>query len=151
MDVVECLLMFLQGWGEMLFFYDRGERWLVWCWSSEEARHPPRLSVNVQLPFEEVAVGERTTDLRMLAGHKVTHTVSTQSASQSNSSQARDYGGPQQGQDRNMSAPWRFSWFIMPNTKPGWWKNSAVVSTIISQSGSTTYAVTEWILISTGF
>lgn len=79
------------GW---FFHYDRGEHWLVWCWTSEEARHPPRLSVNVQLTFEEVAMGEGTTDLRIFAGHKVTHSVSTQSASQSNSSQARDHGVP---------------------------------------------------------
>lgn len=50
-------------------------------------------------------MGEGTTDLHILAGHKVTHSVSNQSASQINTSQARDHGGAQQGQDRNMSRP----------------------------------------------
>lgn len=46
-----------------------------------------------ELTFEEAAVGERATDLRIFAGHKVTHSVSTLSASQSNSSQAPDHWG----------------------------------------------------------
>lgn len=74
--------------------------------------------MNVQLTFEEVAVGEGTTDLRIFAGHKVTHNVSTDSASQSNSSQARDHRGPRQGQERNMSPLWRLLWFIMTNLNP---------------------------------
>lgn len=73
--------------------------------------------MNVQLTIEEVTMGDATTDLCIFAGHKVTHSVSNQSASQSNSSQARDHGVPQQGQDRNMSPLWRFLWFIMPNVK----------------------------------
>lgn len=52
-----------------------------------------RLSENVQLTFEEIAMGEGTTDLRIFAGHKVAHNASTQSDSQSESSQARDHGG----------------------------------------------------------
>lgn len=75
--------------------------------------------MNVQLTFVNVAVGDGTTDLWIFAGHKVTHSVSTQSASRRNSSQAtREHGGAQQGQDRNMFPLWRFIWFIMPNMKP---------------------------------
>lgn len=91
--VCECLCECMQTWEGFYFTLTEGEHWLVWCWTSEEARHPLRLSVNVELTFEEVAVGEGTTDLWILAGHKVTHSVSTQSASQNNSSQARDWGG----------------------------------------------------------
>lgn len=74
-----------------------------------------RLSDNVQLTFEEIAMGEGTTDLRIFAGHKVAHNASTQSDSQSESSQARDHGGAQQGQDRSMSPLWRILWFICLN------------------------------------
>lgn len=48
-----------------------------------------RLSENVQLTFEEIAMGEGTTDLRIFAGHKVAHNASTQSGSQS----SRSWGG----------------------------------------------------------
>lgn len=48
-----------------------------------------RLSENVQLTFEEIAMGEGTTDLWIFAGHKVAHNASTQSGSQS----SRSWGG----------------------------------------------------------
>lgn len=62
-------------------------------------------------------MGEGTTDFWILARHKVTRSVSTDSASQSTSRQAKDYRGPQQGQVRNMSSLLRFL-SIMPNTFP---------------------------------
>lgn len=58
------------GVGGVYFTLTEGEHWLVWCWTSEEARHPLRLSVNVELTFEEVAMGEGTA-LWIFPGHKV--------------------------------------------------------------------------------
>lgn len=52
-----------------------------------------RLSENVQLTFEGITMGAGTTDLRIFAGHKVAHNVSTPRDSQRKSSQARDHGG----------------------------------------------------------
>lgn len=63
-------------------------------------------------------MGERTTDLRVFAGHKVTHTVSTQNASRAARAKLEIMGGPQQGQDGNMCALRRVLWFIMPNMIP---------------------------------
>lgn len=95
-------------------------------------------------------MGEGTTDLRIFGGHKVTHSVSTQSASQGNSSQARDHREPRQGQDRNMSPSLEV--FMVYNAKCQTLAvtdttlmktNSAVISPIISQSGRTAYALIE--------
>lgn len=106
--------------------------------------------MNVQLTFEEFAVGEGTTDLRIFAGHKVTHSVSTQSASQSNSSQAGDHGGAR-ARPRLKHVP-SLEVFIVYNAKCESVAaiqttlvktNSALISAIISQSGCTAYAVIE--------
>lgn len=64
-----------------------------WRRSKHAPRLPPRLSVNVQLTFEEIAVGERTTDAQRFAGHKVTHSVSTLSATVSQSNYASAHTG----------------------------------------------------------
>lgn len=49
--------------------------------------------MNVQLTFEEIAVGERTTDAQRFAGHKVTRSVSTLSATVSQSNYASAHTG----------------------------------------------------------
>lgn len=50
------------GWWVGYFTLTGGEHWLVWCWTSEEARHPLCLSVIAELTFEEVTVGEGQRD-----------------------------------------------------------------------------------------